>query len=464
MSARDVREGRVHVIGAGLAGLAAAVALTHAGRRVALYESAEHAGGRCRSYLDTELGVRIDNGNHLLLSGNRSALAYLGLIGALDTFERPGAALIPFVDLASGEHWTLRPNRGPLPWWVLRPERRVPGTRARDYFAALKLRAAGADDTIGVRIDSRCLLYRRLWQPVAVAALNTSAEAGSARLFWHLLRETLGRGAEACRPLIPRKGLSESFVDPALAMLRANGAEIRLATRLRAMRFAGEAVAELNFDGELIDVEKADRVVIAVSSAVAVRLVPDLVVPDDHAPIVNAHFRIAPPVNMPVFSGLVGGTAEWVFRKTEVISVTVSAADAIVDRPASELGQMLWRDVAAAFGLAAEPPPYRILKERRATFRATPAQLKRRPAMATRWTNLQLVGDYVDTGLPATIEGAIRSGLAAAAAITRPSGAAAPGRRADHDITERSDASRFGADQPRPHGACPARPGGGAGD
>jgi hydroxysqualene dehydroxylase len=196
-------------------------------------------------------------------------------------------------------------------------------------------------------------------------------------------------------------------------------------------------------------------VVLAVPATVAGRLVPNLVVPDDHAPIVNAHYRVDPPTGMPLFAGLIGGTAEWVFRKRGVISVTVSAADAIVDSPAEELGELLWRDVAAAFALAAQPmPPCRIVKERRATFRAVPAQLSRRPATQTQWNNLLLAGDYVDTGLPATIEGAIRSGLAAAEAIirragARPCGARVRGGRADHESPERSDATRFGADASR---------------
>jgi squalene-associated FAD-dependent desaturase len=411
--------GRVHVVGAGLAGLAAAVSLVDAGHRVVLYESGQHAGGRCRSYVDAELGTRIDNGNHLLLSGNRSALTYLRLIDALATFEELGEAAFPFVDLATGERWTLRPNRGALPWWGLCSDRRVPGTRPRDYLAALRLRDTGLDTTISDCLDAGTLLYRRLWQPVAIAALNTAAEAGSALLFWHILRETLGRGAEACRPLASREGLSESLVDPALAMLRAKGAEIHFGTRLRAIRFDGERGTELNFDSGLIDIGGEDRIVLAVPAAVAARLIPELIVPEDHAPIVNAHYRVAAPAGAPLFIGLVGGTAEWVFCKPGIISVTVSAADSLVDRPAEELSATLWRDVAAALGLPGQPPlpPWRILKERRATFRATPAQLRRRPATVTRWNNLLLAGDYVDTGLPATIEGAIRSGLAAADAI-----------------------------------------------
>jgi hypothetical protein len=157
-----------------------------------------------------------------------------------------------------------------------------------------------------------------------------------------------------------------------------------------------------------------------VPAITAARLVPGLAVPEDHAPIVNAHFRCPAPPDAPLFAGLVGGTAEWVFRKREIISVTVSAADRLVDEPAEALREALWRDVAAAYRIPPAPaPPARIVKERRATFRATPAQLERRPAAATRWNNLHLAGDYVDNGLPATIEGAIRSGFAAAGRVGR---------------------------------------------
>src|SRR5438270_7361465 len=116
--------GCVHIIGAGLAGLAAAVRLSAEGRSVALYESSQHAGGRCRSYLDAELGCRIDNGNHLLLAGNTAAMAYVERIGALDTFARPAEAELPFIDIAAGERWALRPNRAAVPRVLLDPARR----------------------------------------------------------------------------------------------------------------------------------------------------------------------------------------------------------------------------------------------------------------------------------------------------------------------------------------------------
>jgi squalene-associated FAD-dependent desaturase len=414
----------VHVVGAGLAGLAAAVTLAGEGRRVVLYESGSHAGGRCRSFHDAELGVRIDNGNHLLLSGNRSALSYVERIGALDTFECPAEAAIPFVDLADAARWEVRPSSGAMPWWILRASRRVPETRARDYLAALNLKRAGPGDTVAKILDRRTKLFQRLWRPLVVAALNTSAEQASAVVFSRIVAETIGRGASACRPMLAREGLSESLVDPALAYLSRHGAEIRFGSRLKALGLAAGRVAELRFDGASVAALPDEDVVLAVPAAVAARIVPGLVVPDDYAPIVNAHFRCHAPAQVPPFLGIIGGTAEWVFRKRDILSVTVSAADDIVGRPADELRDMLWRDVARALALApalasGPTPPARIVKERRATFRATPAQLARRPPTATVWNNLHLAGDYVDTGLPATIEGAIRSGIMAASHVAR---------------------------------------------
>jgi hydroxysqualene dehydroxylase len=229
--------GRVHVVGAGLAGLAAAVRLAAEGRSVRLYEAGSHAGGRCRSYFDAELGCRIDNGNHLLLASNHAALDYLERIGALATLDGPPQAAFPFIDAATEQRWMLRPNRGVLPWWILRAKTRIPETRAIDYLGVMALRHADASATVAEVLDTERKLYHRLWEPLVVAALNTSAERASATLFWRILTETLGRGGAACRPLVPRDGLSETFVDPALLYLRAKGAEIRFGARLRALEF-----------------------------------------------------------------------------------------------------------------------------------------------------------------------------------------------------------------------------------
>ena len=115
---------------------------------------------------------------------------------------------------------------------------------------------------------------------------------------------------------------------------------------------------------------------------------------------------------------MLGGVAEWLFLRGAVVSVTVSAADALAVRPADEIGARLWQDVARALTLDGPVPPFRIVKERRATFAQTPSAMHRRPPTETHLANLVLAGDWTATGLPATIESAIRSGHKAAAAVS----------------------------------------------
>jgi hypothetical protein len=219
--------------------------------------------------------------------------------------------------------------------------------------------------------------------------------------------------------LVPEEGLSESFVDPALATLARHDATVQFGRRLREITRDGAAVRALQFAGDTIALDPEDRVVLAVPPAIAAGLLPGIAAPDQFRAIVNAHYRIGAPRDPTLhgadFVGLIGGLAEWVFVKRGVISVTISAADQLVDRPADELAAAIWSDVAQALGRpASEPPPWRIVKERRATFAALPAQLVLRPNATTGWRNLLLAGDWTQTGLPATIESAIDSGLRAA--------------------------------------------------
>ena len=412
----------VHIIGAGLAGLSAAVRLATSGRRVVVHEAAGHAGGRCRSFHDDAIGGIIDNGNHLLLSGNSAAMAYLDEIGARDTLITSSEPAIPFVDLASGERWTVRPNPGRLPWWIFSPGRRVPGTRAADYLAARRLGRGGAGATVADCLSATGPLYARFWEPFAVSVLNTAAEEGAASLLWPVIVEIFGRGGAAARPCIARQGLSASLIDPALAYLRAQNTEIQFGRRLRALDGGNGRIAGLDFGGGREAVDDADNVVLAVPPAAAAALLPGIVTPEESRPIVNAHFRLdAPPAladDLP-FLGIVGGAAHWLFLRGPVVSVTVSAATRLVDEAAEDIARLLWKDVAQALERPSTPmPPWRVVKEKRATFAQTPEAAGRRPGPITQYSNLFLAGDWTNTGLPATIEGAIRSGVSAARCVT----------------------------------------------
>ncbi len=394
----------VHVIGAGLAGLAAACQLTELGHHVVLFEAAPQAGGRARSYFDKQLGCRIDNGNHMLLSGNISALSYLHRIGARRSLTGPAQPVFPFRDAKTGAAWTVRMSPGSFPWWIFTPGRRVPGTYWFNYLRLRKIQGAKPADTVAGLLGGSGALYRKLLEPLAISALNTMPQDAAAAALSPVLAETMERGGYATLPRWARIGLSETFIDPALEWLRAHGAEIRLGERVTALR-PGQAT------------------VVATPPWVAAELIPGLTVPDEFESICNLHFKYQMNPGETGFWGLVGGLAEWVFARPEIVSVTISAANRYVEMPAADMARAVWGELAKLFGLEAGAlPPHRVLWERRATFRATPAQMKRRPGPYTPNPNVVLAGDWTGTGLPATIEGAIRSGNAAAMALLNPAG------------------------------------------
>ncbi|RBP12193.1 squalene-associated FAD-dependent desaturase [Roseiarcus fermentans] len=408
----------VHVVGAGVAGLSAAVRLADEGVRVVLHEAAATAGGRCRSYQDPALGLAIDNGNHLLLSGNHAALDYLDRIGSRARLQGPASAMFDFADLKTGERWRLHPSDGRAPWWLLDSRRRVPGAPLSAYLAPLATLTAAKTASLGEVMTCSGPLYDRLWGPVLLAALNTDPAEGSARLAAAMLRETLFAGGRACRPLVAVGGLSACFVEPALLHLASRGATVRFGARLRGVAFAAGRAAGLDFADGRTALAGDDAVILAVPPPVARELLPDLDAPDEFRAIVNAHFRVAPAGDQPLILGVVNGLTQWIFSYPEHVSTTISGADRLIDEPREALARAIWAEVAALGGYGPDLPPWQIVKEKRATFAATPAQDARRPPARTAFANVALAGDWTQTGLPATIEGAVRSGYAAAAVVT----------------------------------------------
>jgi squalene-associated FAD-dependent desaturase len=404
----------VHIIGAGISGLSAAVRLANAGFKVHVHEATQQTGGRCRSYFDAATGLTIDNGNHLLLSGNRHAIAYARSIGTEAGLVGPDRAQFPFVDLKSGKRWQLDLGDGRLPLWVFDSGRRVPDTRLSDYLALMPLIWAAQSQLVGDTIPCKGVLYDRLVQPLLLAALNVDPPEGSAGLAGAVVRETLLAGGQACRPLIAREGLSAVLVEPAIKMLQKKGGSIQLGHELHGFGMLADRVGELKFGGDAIALGPDDAVVMAVPPRSASSLLPGLKTPSKFRAIVNAHFRFDPPTGMPPILGVVGGLVEWLFAFPQRLSVTISNADRLVDVPREELAQAIWQDICGAAGVQGELPAWQIVRERRATFEATPAQNALRPGPVTHWKNLFLAGDWTDTGLPATIEGSVRSGDRAA--------------------------------------------------
>jgi hydroxysqualene dehydroxylase len=406
--------GTVHIIGAGLAGLAAAVQLTNSRNAVVVHEATKYAGGRCRSYYDAATEMTIDNGTHLLLSGNQAALSFVKTIGSDRGLQGPAEAEFSFMDLKSKEQWTLRFGDSRFPWWLFNKERRVPQTSVVDYLPMARLVWTNGDKRVGDVINCSGPIYDRFLAPLLLAALNIAPREGSSRLAGAVIRESLALGGQACRPLLAREGLGAVFVEPAIEYLRRNNTTLVLEDELVELGLSGDRVSRLKFAKHALDLGKDDAVILAVPPYVASALVPELRAPSLFRGIVNAHFRIEPPAAMPAMLGVINGTSEWLFALPGRISATISDGGRLFDMPRADLAQAIWNDVAAATGLSTALPPWQLVRERRATFAATPEQNALRPGAETPWRNLVLAGDWTATGLPATIESAVRSGYRAA--------------------------------------------------
>jgi squalene-associated FAD-dependent desaturase len=408
---------RAHVVGAGLAGLCAAVTLARDGVPVEISEAGPRAGGRCRSYFDPALGMVIDNGNHLVLAGNAAVARFRARVGADAPLAGPDHAWFDFFDAASDDRWRLAMNDGPVPWWVFAASRRVPGTRWLDYLPLAALLRGRDDAAIGDVVRTEGALWERMLRPILLAALNTDPARASAGLCARVLGETLAKGGRASAPRVAVPDLASAFIDPAVDWLAGRGVGLACGRRLRALRFARGRVCALEWADGVQEIAQDEAVILAVPAWVAAELLPGLRVPDEHHAILNAHFAVQSPVGAPRMLGMLGTLSEWVFCHEGRVSVTVSAADAWMEAGREDLAARIWGEVCGALGMSGPMPAWQIVKEKRATFAATPAQDARRPGVATAWPNVFLAGDWVQTGLPATIEGALRSGEAAAAQV-----------------------------------------------
>lgn len=403
-------KGRAYILGGGVAGLAAATALVENGQNVTLIEAAPQAGGRCRSFFDKQLQSNIDNGNHLVLSGNSHAMRYLARIDALNTVDVLPACF-SYKDIVTGEAWSIDMGTQRYPWRLLWPKYRIPGTKLIDYWRSRAILSAKASDTISNVLSLSGALYEKFWVSFAVSVLNTSPEEASAALLTPVIRETFGKGGAACRPVLAKWGLGFSFVDPAIKYLNECGADIQLGKRCRRVDVVENEIRSLDIDGEKISLEENDIVISALPPSNAKDLLPILSVPNEYRSIVNGHFKVGPSAYKTPITGLLGGFVEWLFIRGDIASVTISAADDAVDETSDKLAHRIWQDIAPILNLdPVQLPIHRIIKEKRATIAQTPEMVLLRPKSATNIRNLLLAGDWTDTGLPATIEGAIQSG------------------------------------------------------
>ena len=412
--------GTTYIIGLGIAGLSAAVNCLPNGNQIRLLEATKNAGGRCRSFNDQLLSRTINNGTHLILSGNVGIKEYLKIIGASHTFQTIKPASFKFIDIKSGLKWEIKPSVSRIPWWIFRRKTRIPDTALMDYLPIIRFKFS-ANKTIADLVNTSRPIFDRLWQPLSRAVLNTDAYEGSASSIWIMISETLLKGQKFCYPLIPLKGLSSSLVEPALKHLERNNVFAEYSQRVTAITSEDGSITSITVNKKQIKLDKDDLIILAIPPKQISTLLPDINVPTQSNTIINIHYRIddRPPLPTSVnFIGLIGGNADWIFQKNDIYSVTISSANSISDLSNNDIAKIIWDEIAQIFEKdTTEIPINRVIREYNATIKQSPKENKKRPDSQTNFKNLVLAGDWTNTGLPATIESAVISGQKAAQLI-----------------------------------------------
>ena len=436
----------VVIIGGGLAGLAAGVALAQAGRSVLLLEQKPYLGGRARSFRDAVTGSVVDNGQHLMMGCYHATLKFLESIGTLDSVHFDPCLRVQFLD--PGRKITeLRCPNLPSPWHLLSGVFFSNSFTFGEKLQVLKLgsalrgrnhsgsgQAAAAGLTVEewlARLGQSEHLRRNFWDLLCIAAMNEDPRIASASLFENVLRQALFTSPLDSRLGIPRKGLSECYTDAAAVAIRARGGQVELDRDVRGLVVSNGTCKGVSFaDGSVIE---ANSVVSAVPWHVLPGLLPDGIARSDSffspilglrpAPIISICLWFDRSVTELEFAGLRGTTVQWLFNKGRIlgagenyISLVLSGAHEHVGRSKEELRDIALRELSSTLPdiQSAKLVHSLVIKERFATFSPSVGVDAMRPPAATPICGLFLAGDWTATGLPATIEGAVQSGYTAA--------------------------------------------------
>ncbi|CUA82363.1 squalene-associated FAD-dependent desaturase [Gulbenkiania indica] len=410
---------RVAVIGAGWAGLAAAVTL--AGKvDVTVFEAGRRPGGRARA-LD-EGGL--DNGQHILIGAYEACLELMRRVGA-----SPETLLhrVPMQWLRAGG-LEMRCPPWPAPLHLAAGLLAARGLSWREKWHLLRTLdrlkrqqwRVPASQTVMDWLQATAQpsrLVADFWQPLVLSALNTPPALASMQILAHVLRDSLGADRAASDLLLPSANLSGLFPAPAWQWLAGQGASLRAGHRVRSLVPAKTGVT--------VDGECFDAAIVAVAPYHARGLLPENLLPAlhsfDYQPIYTVYLHYPGPVPLPApMCGVAGGVADWVFDRAALTGEPGLVA-AVISAPANDplaegreaLVARVADEVARLAGRPLKPPAHsRIVVEKRATFVARPGMSRPGPRLDVKW--LYVAGDWTDTGYPATLEGAVRSGVAAA--------------------------------------------------
>ena len=439
----------VVIIGGGLSGLAAAVELASRGASVVLCEQAPRLGGRCYSYVDRKTGDVVDNGQHLLIGANHHVLNYLERTGARAHLRKRRETGLPLHHPVKGMTTFEIPSfRQPLRLARSILKKNLLTLRDRRKLMNVASALSGLDPhservlasvtveqwltALGQSEEARICL----WYPIAVSVMNDLPERSSALLFARALKLALMGAPSDSSILLPSVGQSELYVDGASEYLNARKAALLKNTQVRSLEIKGSEVSAVVLnDGTRI---RPSWVISTVPYFSLGSLIPRKLKREkpfgglgriESSPIVSFHFWFDKDFMELDFLGLIGRRIQWVFnrrrimgedqKQTGYVTAIISGARRYVDLPGADLRSIALEDLRSAFpGMDGSRLLFSIIiKEKRATFSPTCDVESLRPFPETPIRNFFLGGDWTNTGLPATLEGAVISGYTAAARI-----------------------------------------------
>jgi hydroxysqualene dehydroxylase len=437
----------VIVVGAGFAGLSAAVRLAKRGHRVLVLEARSRLGGRATAFADAETGELVDNGQHVLLGCYLETFAFLRDIGAIDNIRLQPQLSVTMIDREGRRSRLVCPSLPPplhlvagvFDWDALDWADRLSVLR---MATPLKLArnpdrvAASPGETVEswlVRHGQTERIREMLWRPLALAALNQPADRAGAAVFARVLAHMFSGDARAASIALPTKPLHLMYAEPARAFIEANGGEVRTGASAR-VRLSDDRI-------EAVDAGASRWRPRAVVSAVpwfalsnlldtcpsSLAVVVERATRMSSSPIATVNLWFDRPVLDEPFVGLPGRAMQWAFDKRAVLgdgashlSIVSSGADSLVDMANEALVSLAYSELLEALPAvrAARLVRSTVVRERQATFSLAPGQPPR-PATETAVRGFYLAGDWIDTQLPATIESAVVSGHRAAQAVVQ---------------------------------------------
>jgi len=430
-SKNTVKGNKVLILGAGLAGLSSAVYLIKSGLNVTVLESSGKPGGRAYSFTDKDTNTVIDNGQHIMMGCYNCTLNFFDIIGSGSKFSRQDKLAVNFVKpgfnvLLLNAVSSLYPANlliGLLNYKALSLRNRL---KLLKVFLKLLLYSSRDLEKLSVdewlnREGQNTEIKKAFWEIISVGALNADITKASAGLFVDILKQMFIGGNKAASIILPESGLSESYCNDAVKFLQNYGSTICFHETVTGIKSSGSRITAVKTSKRII--EDFDYVISALPLYALKRVLPEqanIQLPElEYSSILTLHIWLKNNKLQEKFYGLIDSPVHWVFNHGSYITLVISSADSIIGGTKEKLFELCSRELELYLNIKSEDVAgYRVIKEKRATFVPSNDILKKRPGARTPYNNFFLAGDWTDTKLPATIEGAVKSGKAASDCIT----------------------------------------------